>query len=322
MADAEVKVAFAVKRKFPGLTAKRIRDIISGVKRDNNDTLKGLTMAAIMGMVKRNIHDHNKISEAKHKEERQNRNETCTICFRMFYDHGTRNRHMKLMHGKTVASRDNTGYNKKCSHCDRIFKYEFSLVYHTEKFHSKKTTKETVHNSADPSSSLFECKVCGSVFKHEPSLKRHMKTHQKKEDHVCERCPATFSRKDNLIKHEKRVHSLANINVGLIRGSGVTEFICQMCGRNFGSDNSNLEAHLLLKLCRQANKQENIELDDKLRFPCDQCDKSFAEKDYLARHIRWKHGHPMGLFECSQCDASFNLKSSLQRHIEKQHGEA
>ena len=100
-----------------------------------------------------------------------------------------------------------------------------------------------------------------------------MKTHQKKEDHVCERCPATFSRKDNLIKHKERVHSLANINVGLIRGSGVTEFICQMCGRNFGSDNSNLEAHLLLKPCRQANKQENVELDDKLRFPCDQCDK-------------------------------------------------
>ena len=87
-------------------------------------------------------------------------------------------------------------------------------------------------------------------------------------------------------------------------------------------DNSNLEAHLMLKLCRQANKQENVELDDKLRFPCDQCDKSFAEKDYLARHIRWKHGHPMGLFECSQCDASFKLKSSLQRHIKKQLGES
>ena len=41
MADAEVKVAFAVKRKFPGLTAKRIRDIISGVKRDNNDSYYG-----------------------------------------------------------------------------------------------------------------------------------------------------------------------------------------------------------------------------------------------------------------------------------------
>ena len=90
-----------------------------------------------------------------------------------------------------------------------------------------------------------------------------------------------------------------------------------MCGRNFGLDNSNLEAHLMLKLCRQANKQENIKLDDKLRFLCDLC-----EKDYLARHIRWKHGHPIGLFECSQCDASFKLKSYLQRHIKKQHGEA
>ena len=79
MADAEVNLVFAVKRKFPGLTEKRICDIISGVKRDNNYILKGLTMAAIMGMVKRNIHEHNKILEANHKEERQNHNESCNM---------------------------------------------------------------------------------------------------------------------------------------------------------------------------------------------------------------------------------------------------
>jgi hypothetical protein len=81
MADDESRLAVAIKSKFPGLSSKDIRDIIKGIKKDNNGTLKGMKKSAIMGLVKKNIHEQNRLREIKIKEERQESNETCPICF-------------------------------------------------------------------------------------------------------------------------------------------------------------------------------------------------------------------------------------------------
>ena len=63
----------------------------------------------------------------------------------------------------------------------------------------------------------FDFGQCGKVFRHKVPLERHIQTHSKGEGFNCERCDASFSRKDNLLKHETRVHYLGNLNVGLIR---------------------------------------------------------------------------------------------------------
>jgi uncharacterized C2H2 Zn-finger protein len=225
---------------------------------------------------------------------------------------------MKVVHGTPVPSRDNTGYDQKCPHCNKSFKYDFSLSYHLKSMHSNMGTKE-IDQTSENTPSLFECNVCAKVFKQQYTLNRHMKTHEDNERFECERCTAKFSRHDNLVKHQRRAHSITNVNVDFIRKSGMTKFSCQMCDRNFGTDRSTFEAHLMLRLCRQVNTEDVVEVDSNLKFLCDQCDKTYAEKDSLDRHIRWKHCHPIGLFECSECDASFKLKSSLTRHIRKVH---
>ena len=70
----------------------------------------------------------------------------------------------------------------------------------------------------------------------------------------------------------------------------MTKFTCKMCGSNFGRDRSTFKAHLMLKLCRQSNTKDILEVNSNLKFVCDQCEKTYAEKDSLDRHIKWKHG--------------------------------
>ena len=168
---------------------------------------------------------------------------------------------MKKVHGCPVPTLDRTGFDQNCPNCNKSFKYEFSLEYHIETVHTDKCQKKADHASGETPS--FECKLCSRVFKEEYTLTRHIRIHSGDEYIQCERCPARFTRHDNLLKHEKIVQFF---------------LVCKMCGRNFHSDRSLYEAHLLLKICRQ---KQIIELDSNLRFACDQCEKSYAEKDPL-----------------------------------------
>eukprot|EP00092_Neocalanus_flemingeri_P008876 GFUD01009551.1.p1 GENE.GFUD01009551.1~~GFUD01009551.1.p1 ORF type:complete len:327 (+),score=53.25 GFUD01009551.1:57-1037(+) len=313
-------LALAAKKQHPGLTSEKLKHIMKRVKNTNNGTLIGLKVPAFLGLVKKEIHDKWKEDEEKWKQEKREENVTCPICYIMLSDRSARDRHLKAKHNKSVmkvtgkASR--TGFDKKCPKCERYFKYEFSLEYHVERFHGGEN--ERLKNSPE-NSSYFNCEICDNVFKHYASLKRHMKVHNETESFKCTRCDASFNRKDNLIKHEKRIHSLAKLNVDLIRKNKTGEYICKICGRNFGNDRIKFEAHLIVKSCQQTKEDANVELDDNLRFPCDQCDKTYAEKDYLSRHIRWKHSGRIDPFICTECEASFKLKSSLVRHRHQAH---
>ena len=234
----------------------------------------------------------------------------------MLSQHGTRNKHMKVVHGTPIPSRDNTGFDKKCPHCNKRFIYDFSMSYHIESRHFILVHKKPIKL---PKRYLL-CLSPKFVLKfsnnniHWTAIWKLMKT--MKALSVID--ALHFSRHDNLVKHEKRIHSIANINVSIIRKSNMTEFTCKMCGRNFRRDIGTFEAHLMPRLCRQIDK-DNLEVDSNLKFVCDQCDKTYAEKDSLDRHIRWKHRSPMELFKCSQCDSTFKLKSSLARHSRRVH---
>ena len=68
----ERKLVLVVRRKFPGLSAKDIEMMMIRLKKENNDTFTGLSMAAFMALVKKDIHDQNKrkVEEWKEKEKR------------------------------------------------------------------------------------------------------------------------------------------------------------------------------------------------------------------------------------------------------------
>ena len=54
------------------------------------------------------------------------------------------------------------------------------------------------------------------------------------------------------------------------------------------------------------------------RYKCAQCDKVFAQKETLNRHIGTKHPRS---FKCDQCTNGFKTRNSLNNHIRSIHGE-
>ena len=53
-------------------------------------------------------------------------------------------------------------------------------------------------------------------------------------------------------------------------------------------------------------------------YDCDQCDKSFAQKGDLKRHVEIVHMN-MKNFKCDECDQSFGQKAHLESHISTVH---
>ena len=236
----------------------------------------------------------------------------------MFSKQSARDLHIKIKHDgfgiPATSKQDRTEFNKKCPKCERHFKYDFSVKYHIERFHSQES------NVGDTETTELRCNLCDKSFKHKVSLDRHKNSHDdEKESFDCDRCASKFTRKDNLTKHRQRMHKLVNLNVDMIRKTSKGDFICKMCGSNFGNDHRKYETHLMVKACQQSNEEDNFEVDEKGKFPCLQCDKKYADKDSLMRHVRWKHRGIVKDFKCAECEASFKLKSSLVRHLKQSH---
>ena len=171
----------------------------------------------------------------------------------------------------------------------------------------------TVMPDTDAASSEEKCPHCEKEFKHKAALTWHLKVHNE----VLEsRCDAKFTRKDNLSQHQQRVHKIVNLNVDILKKT-TKDFVCKMCGQKFGKDRLKFEVHLLHKACR--NEEESIEVNDDERYQCDQCDKTYAEKNSLNRHCEWKHRGKARDLKCQVCEASYQHKSSLLRHVKKNH---
>ena len=91
------------------------------------------------------------------------------------------------------------GFDKKCPHCKRCFKYEFSREDHVKRFHSDVDMDEkdlTEHR----------CNLCEELFNHRISLKRHMISHSEEPvPFSCVYCEVKFTRRENLRKLSKEL---------------------------------------------------------------------------------------------------------------------
>ena len=214
--------------------------------------MKGLTFAKCIALVKKELSERWKVMELEYKLKRKEKRVTCDICYYIFSNQSARDRHREAQH----TQNKNTTSSKK----DSVTKTSLEL----------------------------KCEECGKVFKQHTSLKRHLVEHESTENYSCKRCDAKFKRKDTLYKHERQVHDLTKVNVDMIRREDVKEYICKMCKSNFGLERVKYEAHLVLKVCQQ--EKEPLVLDKKYRMlKCDQCERSYNNKDSLQRHVRWKH---------------------------------
>ena len=222
----------------------------------------------------------------------------CPICFKTFVNWQDKERHVKSFH-----ENDESG-KFKCPSCSKTFMSKSSLNYH----------KDTAHAETK---SIVTCNLCKKTFSHALSLKRHFKSiHSPASTHKieCLKCGVRFTRKDNLTKHEQRVHHLFNLDFSEAAKRTQQDdgsYKCNRCGENFTGDEafSNLKDHIIAK-CKQPAE-----------IQCGDCGKPFSNQSDLKKHVDLKHLNKIQNFFCHKCGFCSAYKENLVRHLRKIHGE-
>ena len=208
---------------------------------------------------------------------------------------------------------------KTCKLCFHIFSKKSHCKRHMEKVHCKSLEKisEEEENSG---LEIHRCKICAKEFKHGTSLKRHQKCLQELEDSFkCKYCDKVYKRKDNLQRHSQRIHNKHRINFDAAASNNDDPLKCPICSKTFEQKNKEIFfAHIASKICHDINNKLNLNENNK--FECDQCEKTYLDKDTLMKHIRWKHASIKIKINCKLCTVTFSYKSTLVRHMKKIHG--
>ena len=198
----EGKIIFVIKRNYPGLSKKYVSEAVDSVKEANNNTLEGLKKKKVHTLMKPFLREKVKLERENDKNERMEQRQldaTCPLCFTMFVEKFSRDRHVRKMHSDD------------------------------ESIESSEVNAISV-----PPCETEKCTECGKHFKHTTSLNRHMKTHQEtQESFNCDLCCKNFQRKYTLFKHRERVHNLHNVNLTAVRKSFKDIFVCPMCSSDF-----------------------------------------------------------------------------------------
>ena len=168
------------------------------------------------------------------------------------------------------------------------------------------------------------CDICGIKKATALSLATHIES-KHKDDIPCPHCGVMFSTKDSLGVHIYRFHSDREVQKCTecdystkveaemrkhfkTRHTDETLETCEFCGEVF----KKLKHHLMRTGCGQTNAQP------KPRFPCNQCDKTFSNKQDMQGHIKRIH---VGVKDkmCSQCSYATYSNYNLRLHITKVH---
>lgn len=302
-ANLSRKVRIVLKRHYPGLTGNDVDEALTHVETANGGKLFGLTFKKLFTLMKPFLKKSIEKDKEIHKKEKLDKrvlDATCPFCFTIFIEKFSKDRHVRFMHSDRDTKEGIIG--NYCEGEDLL-----------EEIHTSKKPEVETKKSND------KCTECGQMFKHNTSLKRHMKIHKDDpETFPCKSCTKTFKRKDILYRHVSRVHCQYNVNSDALRKSFKKNSICHMCGKDFGNEQILFETHVLEKVCMIKDKIVGINKD--MKFQCDICENSYFHKEELNRHCRWKHTSTPKYFKCDECAASYSSKSNLNRHAKKRHG--
>lgn len=149
--------------------------------------------------------------------------------------------------------------------------------YTAPKNRKKATTKQSL-----------SCPKCSFKFESEAILNSHLKTHVPGREQICELCGNLFTRKSDLDRHNRTVHS----DVKRL-------FKCQFCNYACSLELS-LQKHIL------------IHSNDRL-YGCDHCAKRFYQRHDRDRHMQ-THTNERPYY-CKDCNINFRQKYNLSRHL-------
>ena len=165
------------------------------------------------------------------------------------------------------------------------------------RFKNNSHLKRHIQRKHRKDSYKLKCDVCDTKFLLNYDLKRHMIKHTSHREFCCDQCQQMFKTKLSLNNHIKVLH---NKNPMMDKA-----FTCQFCERSYFH-----QRHLQYHMRKHTGEQ---------RFKCELCipEKYFYYSDAVKWHKIRQHEHPAP-FNCSFCHKKFIHERSMQTH-EKEH---
>ncbi|OQR77536.1 zinc finger protein-like [Tropilaelaps mercedesae] len=217
---------------------------------------------------------------------------------------------------------------------------QFKCVECGSSFSNRNYFREHLKKHGDES---LWCNICSKEMCSKETLESHMRLHRNERPFACEECSATFPGEKNLREHIKRLHSGETFRCSVCGKELATAdslkaheslhkadkpFRCRLCEAAYPNNKRLLEhtkrQHGDVHRCSICDKvlatKVTLEAHERLHrnekaFACDECGKTFADKNYLREHQKRHKGRT---FTCGQCNKQLATKSSLRAH-EKLH---
>ena len=223
---------------------------------------------------------------------------TCNDCGKQFTREDNLLRHVKALH-ETISSDKPT-----CKFCEETFNCHINLKRHLKNILDKNGNVKYACTKCEEEfcTAKFLAAHCRTMHSSEEDLNMHITSVHIPETHVCDICSKSFSREDNLIRHQKIKHSSQNIGKQVHHPESTDSdmFKCEFCSTIF-TIKTNLQNHT-----------KNIYNSDRtVKNICDQCEKKFCTGKQLKAHILLHQT----TISCERCGQTFTLKKSLDLHI-------
>lgn len=185
-----------------------------------------------------------------------------------------------------------------------------------EEFHEE--VKNKVGNNLEKNQEVFICMTCPSpqTFSRKEDLKRHeMRIHTQERPYPCELCPKRFTQSYDLKRHMNTAHIQER------------PYKCQHCPKQFKLTYE-LTRHMKVKHEEFYNdyippsNQVSQQIPTKHDWICDICAENHISKSALAKHVKEVHDQIRERKHfCDQCPKAFTQKHSLVVHQRSHTGE-
>ncbi|XP_059470355.1 zinc finger protein 11-like isoform X2 [Neocloeon triangulifer] len=182
-----------------------------------------------------------------------------------------------------LKDKHSTQWHYKCPYCVHLFASIDEVVKHRDEMHDCHESPEIGLQQKGPTPfEEFRCKICDRQFENIYALTHHF------EEHV--------------------IHGPEDLNIKTIGVDGLLE--CALCGANLTSTWA-MRCHI---------KKSHLGVHQReLLHTCDHCEKQFATKSQLRRHIMQHTGEKP--FHCATCNAEFRSSTACKIHMRIHTGE-
>ena len=145
----------------------------------------------------------------------------------------------------------------------------------------------------------FSCEI--NSLRNNNRNNEEVKEHENMQDKkifICQLCPFTSKRKENLKRHEKEIH-----------GNNLILFPCDYCSYT-SKRRYDVKRH-----------EKVLHGNEIILFLCEYCNFTSKWKHHIKRHERMQHGNEIILFSCELCPFTSKWKGDVKRHEKGKHGE-